>query len=319
MAVRNPLYYDNGSLREMTSAQIETVIDMVIWQFAADPTVRISSFGLNTDFWTNTTLPGMPITDTRKSAGAYRSFVNRFPTEAETAEPGEVTVSFSGYQQNVKTSLTEPVNTNNRLYPLFNNGGNLQSMSTTDMYDTFIFPAIDHLASAFTGDESRQAGTYRIHTSSSLTGYSSGSIIFTDTRANTAAYTAGGIPETLDQPTTIQSYYLLKKNSGLKPDSILPVYVTSDSHIREYTDDEFNNNILRDLVGYAAVHKTGYRIRYSINGSGINRGSGMTNTILNGSGNYTTRFVNANDYRAQEFPNGTAITANTYFLRINQT
>jgi hypothetical protein len=45
----------------------------------------------------------------------------------------------------------------------------------------------------------------------------------------------------------------------------------------------------------------------------------MANTILNGAGNYQTLFVNADDYRAQEFPNGTAVTANTYFLRINKT
>ena len=44
----------------------------------------------------------------------------------------------------------------------------------------------------------------------------------------------------------------------------------------------------------------------------------MTDTKLDGSGNYQTRFVNANDYRAQEFPNGTAVTANTYRLRINR-
>ena len=30
----------------------------------------------------------------------------------------------------------------------------------------------------------------------------------------------------------------------------------------------------------------------------------MVDTRLNGSGNYQTRFVNADDYRAQEFPNG---------------
>ena len=41
----------------------------------------------------------------------------------------------------------------------------------------------------------------------------------------------------------------------------------------------------------------------------------MVNTILNGGGNYQQRFVNANDYRAQEFPNGTAVTANTYNLK----
>ena len=44
----------------------------------------------------------------------------------------------------------------------------------------------------------------------------------------------------------------------------------------------------------------------------------MVNTILNGSGNRQTRFVNTNDYRAQEFPNGSATTANTYRLKINR-
>jgi hypothetical protein len=53
-----------------------------------------------------------------------------------------------------------------------------------------------------------------------------------------------------------------------------------------------------------------------MNGAGNARGSGMTNTILNGTGNYQTRFVNANDYRAQEFPNGTAVTVATHYLRI---
>jgi hypothetical protein len=44
----------------------------------------------------------------------------------------------------------------------------------------------------------------------------------------------------------------------------------------------------------------------------------MGDTRLNGSGNYQTRFVNTDDYRAQEFPDGTATTINTYFLRIHK-
>ena len=47
-------------------------------------------------------------------------------------------------------------------------------------------------------------------------------------------------------------------------------------------------------------------------------GSGIADTRLNGSGDYQTRFVNTDDYRAQEFPNGTATTVATYFLRINK-
>ena len=44
----------------------------------------------------------------------------------------------------------------------------------------------------------------------------------------------------------------------------------------------------------------------------------MIDTRLDGSGNYQTRFVNANDYRAQEFPNGSPQTITTTFLRITK-
>ena len=42
----------------------------------------------------------------------------------------------------------------------------------------------------------------------------------------------------------------------------------------------------------------------------------MADTRLNGSGNYQTRFVHADDYRAQEFPDGSPTTINTYYLRL---
>ena len=44
----------------------------------------------------------------------------------------------------------------------------------------------------------------------------------------------------------------------------------------------------------------------------------MADTILTGSGDYQTRQVGGDDYRAQEFPNGSANTANTWFLKINK-
>ena len=43
-------------------------------------------------------------------------------------------------------------------------------MTLTDMYDTFIFPAIDTITRCAVG----QPGTYRIHTSTSLSGYTAG-------------------------------------------------------------------------------------------------------------------------------------------------
>ena len=52
-------------------------------------------------------------------------------------------------------------------------------------------------------------------------------------------------------------------------------------------------------------------------GSGNTRGTAMVNTKLDGSGNYQT-LQSGDDYRAQEFPNGTAQTISTYNLRINK-
>ena len=72
------------------------------------------------------------------------------------------------------------------------------------------------------------------------------------------------------------------------------------------------------LIRHHVVNTSGSTISYNINGSGNNRGSGMVDTKLNGSGNFQTRFVNSNEYRAQEFPNGSAVTVNTFFLKINR-
>ena len=48
----------------------------------------------------------------------------------------------------------------------------------------------------------------------------------------------------------------------------------------------------------------------------LTKGTGIADTRLNGSGNYQQRFVNADDYRAQEFPDGSPTTINTYYLRL---
>ena len=190
-------------------------------------------------------------------------------------------------------------------------------MSITDVKDTFIHPAIDQLVSGST--TTQQAGTYQISTSTSVTGNTlvSSTPVFTDTRANTSAYTASGIPETLDQPTTLQNYYLHKIDNGSSPTYTSPMFIDSSNDIKEFATGTFEA-LLKEWIRYTAVSSTdGYTIVYGYS-SGNNRGSGMGDTRLNGSGNYQTRFVNANDYRAQEFPNGSATTVNTYYLKINK-
>ena len=213
-------------------------------------------------------------------------------------------------------SLTPTADTG-KLWPVFYNSSNqIQAMSITDVEDTFLHPAIDILVSGSTGTS--QGGTYHISTSTSVSGSTlvSSTAVFQDTRANTSLYTAGGIPETLDQPTTITSYYL-HKITGSDTSYTLPFFINADNNIQIFAEATFES-LLQEWIRHTAAASTdGYRLSYSYT-TGNNRGTGMTDTKLDGSGNYQTRFVNANDYRAQEFPNGTAQTQNTYYLKINK-
>jgi hypothetical protein len=192
-------------------------------------------------------------------------------------------------------------------------------MNLTDVKDTFLHPAIDLLASGSTGTQ--QGGTYHVNTATSVSGSSlvSSTAIFTDTRADTGAYSSGSIPETQDQPTTITNYYL-HKITGAAISYTEPYFLDGSNNIKEFTAAAFNS-LLQEWMQYTAVSSSdGYSLAYNIgaSGSGNTRGSGMADTILNGSGNYQTRQVNNDDYRAQEFPNGSVTTSATYYLRINK-
>ena len=72
---------------------------------------------------------------------------------------------------------------------------------------------------------------------------------------------------------------------------------------------------MQNVIRYTAQSVTNYKIRFGYNlTNGNNCGTAMTDTRLNGSGDYQTLFVGGDDYRAQEFPNGSEITINTYNL-----
>ena len=286
----------------MTDIHIGQIRSRCVNLYGANPSVDITVPSSGGDLGT--------INDTRKTAGASITRVDRFATEGETNEPGTVTVGYSRLDENVE-SITQPADTNKRKNFLYQSGGNIYAMTNNDMYDTFYDSAINTLV-----DGNDRDGTYRIHTGTSLSGHTliSNTAVFSDTRANTGAYTAGGIGETLDQPFTVTNYYLFVTNQGtLTAQSQLAMLLRSDNDIQTFSQANSDALLAADMRYWGTQ-----KIRYSVNGSGNNRGSGMANTILNGSGNYQTRFVNTNDYRAQEFPNGTAITANTYFLRIRK-
>jgi YD repeat-containing protein len=303
MASRTPLYWDGTDIKEMTATMINQIIDQTIYQYSLSPSVSLSVVA------SAGSLASM--NDTRKQAGASSTSATSTPTEATTAEPGTVTVTYDKINQTT-ASTSAPTDTSSKAFPVYYDGaGNIQSMTLTDMNDTFFHPAIDLLTSGSTGTQ--QAGTYTITTSSA--GAVSATPVFSDTRADTSLYTAAGIPETLDQPTTITNYYL-HKVAGSDTAYTAPLYVNG-TDLQTYTDANFESLIQTGVI-HSATSDAGYTISYNINGTGNNRGTAMVDTILNGSGNYQTLFVNDDDYRAQEFPDGTAVTASTYYLRINK-
>jgi len=74
----------------------------------------------------------------------------------------------------------------------------------------------------------------------------------------------------------------------------------------------------QNVMRYAIANVSGLKLRYSINGAGTTCGSAMTDTRLSGSGNYQTQQVGGDDYRAQEFPDGSPVTIDTYTLKVQK-
>ena len=312
MAVRSPLYYNSGNLQEMTSTMVNEVIDQIVYQYSLNPSVVLSVVGTggNLD----------AITDTRLQAGASSSSVSAFPSEATTAEPSVVTVTYDKISE-TRATIT-PTSDTGKTWPVYyTSGGAIQSMNLQDVKDTFLHPAIDLLQTGTT--TTQQAGTYHINTATSVAGSTevsgSNTAVFSNTEANTALYTAGGIGETLDQPQTLTNFYL-QQVTGSDTSYTLPLSLDASNNLQIYPEATFES-LMQEWVRYTAASSTdGYSLSYNIgtSGSGNTRGTGMADTRLNGSGNYQTLFVNADDYRAQEFPNGTSTTINTYYLRINK-
>ena len=309
MAVRKPLYYVSNNLREMSTSMVTEIVKQSVYQYSLNPGVTLSVVG------SSGTLAGM--SDTRLQAGASTTDATNFDTAGETPNVSTVTVTYDKVSHS--NASVSPTSDTGKTWPVYyNSSGQIQAMNLTDVKDTFLHPAIDLLASGSTGTD--QGGTYHVNASNSVSGSTlvSSTAIFTDTRANAAAYTAGGIGETQDQPTTINNYYL-HKITGTNTSFTAPYSIDSNNNIREYTDAAFQA-LLQEWMRYTAASSSdGYALSYNIgtSGSGNTRGTGMVDTKLNSS-TYATRQVNTDDYRTQEFPSGSAVAQNTYFLRINK-
>jgi hypothetical protein len=321
MAVRRPLYYDSGNLREMTDTQIAQIKARMFWSYVSNPSAALTVVNSGGSLGT--------ITDTRLQAGAVSTSASSTPTEAETAEPSIVNVAIARIQQTI-ASDPNPATTPTQYPAYYTADGNVRAMNLQDMYDTFAIEVFDGGWTAADGStvfpSLLAAEIYTIHTTTSLTDYTAvpgpdGSTIipiFSDTRADVAAYDVNNIPEAQDQPTTIQNYYLLKKDVPALPALPSMVRVNTDGNVVAMTSGAIDTAI-GAAIRYLIQAETGYKIRYEygVNGSGTGTpvGSAMTDSRLDGSGNYQTLFVGADDYRAQEFPDGSQQVINVYTLK----
>ena len=314
MATREPLIYDSsaGNPRRMTSAEITSVVNQCAYEYGQSPSVTLT---------VESSIAGgniSAITDTRKSAGATSTSTTAFVAEGSTEEPQTITVTYNRITS--AAASVSPDADGGRLWPVYlTSGGNIQAMSQADVNDTFLHPAIDKLVAAFDGNQAEVNGTYTVGTSTSLSNCTlvSSNPIFIDTRADASAYTDSGIPETADQPTTITQYYLFQIDAGSEPTVSVPLFLNSDGNLQTYDTATFKG-YLRGWIRETASEGTGnHRIKYVYSDSGTQRGTGMVNTILDGSGNYQTIQV-SDDYRSQEFPNGSATTAATHTFEIKK-
>lgn len=316
MASVNPLYFNNGNLFQMTAGEIEQWQNRLVYQYSLAPTVVltvVANSGANID----------AMSDTRTQAGAASQSATAFVYADTTAEPSTVTVSYDKINMAFTTSGVGETTDTGTSFPIyFDNASNsIRAMSLDDVLDTFVHPAIIGMTNSIESAET--AGTYTITTAaaaaSDYTKVSANDTpVFVDTRANTGAYSAAGIPETLDQPTTITSYYLHRRNGTLIVPDKTPLFIDGSNNLKEFDKDAAATLLGNQLRHEAANSTNGNKLSYNVGttGAGSVRGSAMTNTKLDGDGLFATLQVNIDDYRSQEFPNGTAQNISLYNLRI---
>lgn len=358
MAVVAPLkIVTGGDLKEMDTAEINYIKDRCRYLYGANPTVTLSVVTTGATNHIDVEGTNQYMFDDRWKTGTSATSVSSYPSEATTGEPTIISPIIFDYLNETYTSVNQPTDTSNIRFPVYYDAaGNVRSMTQTDMLDTFILPAIDTLTGSV-----GQPGTYRVHTSTSLAGYTSVSAnaIYTDTRADQGEYdvtdnpgsptgaaaTIGTSGTTQDISEVVTNYYLLRANnisepsisldiddinSGLGNGELAVCYIDSTSNIKEYTEAELDA-ILSDYIRYAASGRAGTRIRYSLaydadgpgagssTYTGTTCGSVITNTrITTVAGDLKRRYVNANDYRSQEFPVGTATAQQYWTLKMDQ-
>lgn len=268
-------------------------------------------------------LAGFPLSDTYYIAGSYVTRVDRFATEAETPNISQSSTAYNSIRQIRIDPGAPSSDVNNFSYPLYLNAQDqLQAMNITDFYDTFIAPVLQSRQFAGGSLSLSGGGNYFISSAASVANAVrvSNTPVFTDTIANLDAYTAGGIPETQYQPTTVTEYYLYQYGADESVYAVannLPLYWDFTSGTIKQHDDLSWAALCGPFLQHYLNNDPDNAVTYDIDGAGgATMGTAMVDTRRVPSGvNYQQRFVNANDYRTQEFPTGTPTTISSHVLK----
>lgn len=283
---------------------------------------------------TNGTMDG--IVDTRYKSGLSASGVSSPPSEATTEEPQLETQTYD--QLNWTNSGTNQYGAKPTYYaPVYYEAGRMQAFSEDEFFDTFIDPAIDLLT-----DGNARRGTFEITTTypsnSSANDYrgirdtAGNSYCFIDTSAQVANYVNTSIPSAgnyLDLHQSVTYYCVVRVEPGAEISGTTGkrnmFYQDGNGDLKPLTEAMISPYMQWAMAEYTrdVAGNAGNRIGYTTGSTPAgatnvnNKGTGMDNTVIaSTTGNYQTYQAGADDYRAQEFPDGTPTVATTTFLRI---
>ncbi len=330
MAFRRPIKLDGGNLRNMTDAEILLLQQEAIRIYGSNPSTSLSYDNGNGN------LANIP--DYRLQASEAAVGGAPWPT------PGSATTVTVNYQHTLLNRVLAPFQNRGPTaygamsYPVyFDVDNNIRAMTWKDFNDTILTPAKDYLiTNEGTDDNLYRAGTYTIHTTTSLTGCTlvDPNPIFTDTQADVSGFASGSIPEPQDQPVTVQNYYLHRFNPVDGIDFVPPVITT----LGDVNLQSMPSNLFQALVSNDMPYNVDYGVDYGntqtkfityqywpTSGAGAAalpgatadvRGSSMANTFTS---SQTIRYEQpyGGSYYSQSVPSGTPTAYTTWNLIIS--
>ena len=328
MAVRLPLFMEavlgetaGKMIYPFNASGMNELHKLAGHAYALSPNPRIEVSGSLGD-----PLPGATFTDTWWSAGASTTDVTNYDTASETPNVFMVTDTYNSLRLVYDVDASPfSSDTNNTQFPLYLYSpegpdgddwptAGLRTMTNQDFVETFIIPTLDQFHGG--GSSLEQGGTYFMTTSSSPANATVVGIAALNQEANPAAYSAASI--TPFGPYALFNYRIAKVNwsptastlyeSGANYD--LPLYYDSGTESIKQHSPATWAALLNPFLRYYLSGQAGvaYKLSYNVDGSdGATNGTLYQDTRITTAGtSYQQRFVNANDYRTQEFPTGTA-------------